>query len=82
MSKEDIGIHIKDSFLAGSLSPEPMAKDLNDPNVIPMEEALDDEDDEERIFTSGEIKRLCVLFNDAPIAAYMAEKLPKVKKYN
>ena len=42
------------------------------------EKSTNDDADEESEMSIGDIKRLCVLFNDAPIADYMASKLPKV----
>ena len=82
-NKDDIGINLTDS-LDNFLSPpnfqtsEASSQAGRKVSKINMLEGSEEEPDEESDRSVGDIKRLCVLFNDAPIADYMASKLPKV----
>ena len=76
-----VGIHLLDDNELVSFLPEERNDTGGDRvEFIPMTEEEDEESNGEggEATDDGDIKRLCVLFNDAPIAAYMSEKLPKV----
>ena len=71
-TKDDVHIHFMDDFehfLTPPLEQEEFEKTEN--------KSCLGESFEENAHV-GSIKRLCVRFNDAPIAEYIAKKLPKV----
>ena len=75
-----VGIHLLDDNEMVSFLPEERNDTGGDRvEVIPMTED-DEESNGGEATDDADVKRLCVLFNDAPIAAYMSEKLPKVRK--
>ena len=82
-NKDDIGIDLMgsvDNFLSppNFQSSEKNSQSSRRVSKTNMQEGSEEDADEESEVSVGDIKRLCVLFNDAPIADYMASKLPKV----
>ena len=69
-TKDDVHIHFMDDFEHFLTPPSEQEEFEKSENKSCLGESF-----EENV---GSIKRLCVRFNDAPIAEYIAKKLPKV----